>query len=320
MSKYFIYLFIITILIISLNLDQSEFPDYDSYKRIYNDSSLFGTWEMTFTTIAFFFKKINLNYDNFREFILIFSSFVFILILKHSTKKFSFKGIENILLFIFILISFFLEYSLIRIRAGLCISFILLSFIYFDKKSYKIAILFYILSFYTHQLTSIVLLYLLFFPLIFSKLKLSVISNKSFYFILSILFMIISLFLINIIFMERGTQLYSPLNPVRFSLLAFSLIFMLFKQGNSHNSFIYNFNKNYSIFIIGLIFLFYSDRTIESGEALVRVYTLASIPSFIIFINTGVNPKSYLSIYILITNALFFIYTLGFFKLFNLFN
>jgi len=122
------------------------------------------------------------------------------------------------------------------------------------------------------------------------------------------------LFLTNNNFEERGVGLNSPLNIFRFIFLTVPpiLIFYTNRKANKFN-FNFYFNKFYLFFLFGLIFFYNLGYTEYSGEALVRVYTLASVPAFFsVFKYSSVFENKFNS-YIVFCNCLFFLYTIGFF-------
>jgi hypothetical protein len=81
------------------------------------------------------------------------------------------------------------------------------------------------------------------------------------------------------------------------------------KSRNAVADFSFYFVRFYIVFAMGLALMFFAGLTGESGEALVRLYTLSSIPALLSFRRSGSVMKAPISTYILSVNALFFLAT-----------
>jgi hypothetical protein len=315
--SYSYKLIFIIFFIFSISIDQSLLPDYAAYERIFYTSDNSGDWEILFTSIMYITRIVNIDYPTFRIlllFVCLSSTYKFIKTQNIIHQHFKFSLFSFIIIF-FTLNLFMIEFFLIRIRAGLCISFIFLSITYLYNRKFFFSIFLFILTFFIHKTTFFILLLILIPSIYFDKYFT---NYKNFYFILNIIITILILFYTNSTYEERGIGLNSPLNIVRFYALCIPplLIYFLYKKENL-SSFNLNFNSFYIIFIIGLIIFYFLGYTENTGEAIVRVYTLASVPSFFSIFKHNSLFNNKLNTYIILSNCLFFLYTIGFFILFK---
>lgn len=312
----FIRMIIIFFIISSFILDQSILPDYDAYERIYIINDFSGDWEILFTLIMYTSKLLNLTYDSFRTIHLFFCLFTLYKLSQNGNiVKNKLSHTESIILF-FLVNLFLIEFFLIRIRAGLCISFIFLATSYFENKKYHFSFLLFLCSFFIHKSTFVVLS-LIYVPFIILQSKSKI--NGIISIIYNLFATCLILFYINNNFEERGSGLNSPLNVFRFYALTIPpiLLYILYNKEN-RNNFNFYFNKFYIFFLTGLILMYYLGYTEYSGEAIVRVYTLATVPAlYSIFRKNGLLQNK-LNMYILVSNSLFFLYTIGFLILFKI--
>lgn len=233
---------------LSFVFSAEEFPDYDSYKRIYESVAsyhLFG-WGPFFVYLNYLGKYFLLDYDEFRSVILFLSLTNFVAALYIFSRKLRgavlrcrkqsmFFAILAGLIFAFAFTVFFFEFFVVRIRAGLSLSMVLLAFSLFwpdKKKSSKlrfivVAILLG-LAFATHLWTASILVYFIFYPA-----ALSLLYSKSSFARQGYLFGIISFFAVLTpavltvyvvlgMSIYRGAKLFSELNVFR--LIALSSI------------------------------------------------------------------------------------------------
>jgi hypothetical protein len=127
------------------------------------------------------------------------------------------------------------------------------------------------------------------------------------------------MFTVNSSYELRGEHIFSPLNPVRFvmlSIVPFALFFLLknesridLKGRQAVVNFSFYFVHLYIVLAIGLALMFFTGLTGQSGEALVRLCTLSSIPALLSFRLAGSVRSVPISSYILTINALFFLVT-----------
>lgn len=310
-------------------LDPSDLPDYDSYSRIYLTSFIGGDWEIFFTLVNFYFREIGRSYSDFRHFIFIFSSLSLFLVLSRVetlqyNKTILVSWINLVFLFVVVAV-FMLEYFLIRIRAGFAIGLICFAiYSLMSKRVYYgriVAFLFISLAFFTHKSTTIILLVFILVPL--ARIMLSGISrNKNILnFIISAFSIVLLFYMINSSYADRGEHVLSPLNPFRFVMVSIvPLVLYYFTKNecrlittmdNPILGYPSNFLHFYIFIAFGLAFMFFAGMTETSGEALVRVITLSSVPALISVQISGTAQRAKINAYILAINVLFFLATLN---------
>ena len=215
---------------------------------------------------------------------------------------------------------FFLEYYVIRIRSGLAISafcFGIFCLVSSRKTSKLFFLLFTVSAFLIHLQAALVLVMFFYIPLAWH-----IISNRSrlsyeFYLIGVIALTLIFLLLIQNSFSMRGEHLFSPLNSFRlFALGIVPLIMYIFgmsegkfrdksKKLSMLQSFPKTFVDLYLVTCLFLVIFYIFGLTANSGEALVRVYTLASVPAIFSVFSSGNLLSTPVSSYIVVSNALF---------------
>lgn len=316
-----------------LLFNPSELPDYEAYQRIFTDAVLDGDWELLFVALAYFFNQIGLSYSDFLGFILVTCSLSLFLTLRTIDRqrveaaKSAYEVIFYHLFLTFVLLVFFLEYFVIRIRAGLAIGIISLAFYFFlsDGRMGRLAaVVLVVSSFFVHQSTSIVLAVLVIFPIVWSSMPTFFLGKKSLFYLVSAFLAYMVLSGIQSTFESRGEHIFSWLNPVRFlaiSVIPLIIYFLIpgetriYATGGARYynvKFVRNFVRLYVIFSAVLFVWYFLGLTENSGEAIVRVFTLASLPALYSLVFIGSVRKAPISSYILATNALFFIVTIYF--------
>lgn len=307
-------------------LDPIDLPDYEAYKAIYQYSKLGEDWEIFFVFVNVFFRQIGVSYSDFRGLILIFSSSALWLVLARlpgKPVKSASARVANSLLLYFVLAVFLFEYSVIRIRAGFAIGIICCAILFLMSSRVMIgralAGVLLVLAFFVHRSTTSILIVFLgmtFIPAMWRGLP----GSKRRWFILISLGAVASLlYTMNSSFELRGEHIFSPLNPVRFVMLSIvPLILYFFTMNESRitvagsgalKEFPYYFVRFYAVLAIGLALMFVTGLTAQSGEALVRLYTLSSVPALLSLRLSGSALRAPISAYILVTNALFFLVT-----------
>lgn len=300
-------------------------PDYDAYSAIYSNAELGGDWEVFFIYINHLFREAGFAYDQFRLLILLFSITGLFLLLSrlkpiNETKRFF--SIYSLVMAIGLVV-FVLEYFVIRIRAGLAIGMFMWALYFFNRKSwYKelMALVMLVLSYFTHQFTTSMLMVFVFIPWVFTIYGESSRLKNSVYMGLLIFIAVGCLYYLNATYELRGDNLFSPLNPVRaFSLTIMPLaIYCVSSNETELRSGLFSglsifhplFIRLYLIFSLGLAIMWLMGLTDQSGEAIVRVFTLLSFPAIIALKLKGVFLKAKIPSFILLSNALFFLYAL----------
>lgn len=308
-------------------IDPRELPDYEAYDQIFKMSMLGRDWEIFFIFVNFYFRQMGFSYPEFRVFLLVFCSSALWLALSNIKPAESSKSISvratNLFLIFFILAVFIFEYFVIRIRAGFAIGIISCSiyFLFASRAPFRriLAIILLVLAFYTHQFTTVILVIFLGVPLLASLWKGQPLRKPRLYILASAGIVAYMLYVLNSSYEIRGENVYSELNPVRFIMLSIVPLFMFFltknessiplTSGGSITDFPNYFIRFYAVLAIGLSLMYFSGMTVKSGEAIVRLYTLASIPSILSLKIAGSPFRSPVCTYILVINALFFLAT-----------
>jgi len=195
------------------------------------------------------------------------------------------------------------------------------------------------ISYGFHSNTTIMLGYLLFMPFLLSsytssasensKLSLSFISRCLSYSI-SILVSFLLILVVSNISEDRGEEMFSPLNEFRFLCISiiplllavytnitnkkFKDIYSSLRTSQRRLSWIKNATINYISIALALFVMYFSGlvNASGSGEAIVRIFTLSSVPAIFVIL-LGSNRYSIVWCYILCSNSLFFMNTLGIF-------
>lgn len=321
-------LFIIFFSLVSffLWLDPSQLPDYEAYENIYYYSLLGGDWEIFFVSVNVFFRSFGFSYPDFRGVVLIFLSCMLWLVLlrlrpSKLTGPVSSRMLSFFLMF-FVLAVFLFEYAVIRIRAGFAMTLVFCAIFFLLSPRVllgrALAVVFLALAFFTHGFTALILLLFLGMPFLVTIWKRPVRGLKFLFSLVSTAAVAYLLYAIDSSFELRGEHLASPLNPVRFVMLSIMPLMLLFFMRNESRVaasgcglmvFPAYFVRFYAILAIGLALMFFAGRTGDSGEALVRLYTLSSIPALLSLGISGSAVKVPISSYILVVNALFFLVT-----------
>lgn len=305
-------------------IDPSGLPDYEAYQKIYDYSIFTEGWEIFFIFVNLFLQEIGLSYSGFRGFILIFSSAALWLVLSRlqSTKmvKPASISVANSLLMFFVLAVFLLEYFVIKIRAGFAIGLICCAILCLLSPRILLRIfasVFLALAFFTHQQTTAILIVFLGLPLAASVWKGSLRRKNRWFFFITVGSVMYILYMVNSLFILRGEELFSPMNPVRFVMFSIVplIIFFLLRNESSisvtNRGSIYEFPsyfaRFYAVLALGQGLMFVAGLTAESGEAQQRLYMLSSIAALLSFRISGSAMRAPISAYILVMNALFFL-------------
>ena len=311
-------------------LDISNYPDYESYERIYNYALLGGEWEVFFVFVNYMFRELGLSYDVFRTFIWLASLLALWMVLHRFWSErpvlYIPDRVVNYALIAFLLAVFVFEFFIVRIRAGFAIGLFCYAvyFISIPRALWSrfIALIFIVLALLTHQFTAAVLSIMLGIPYFFAT-ACGLGRFRSILFDLvaltSVAFMLVMLL---ILYENRGENLSSALHPVRFVMLAVVPILFFFVERSEKkrlesarydiDAFPYYFIRYYGFMAAGLIVFYVAGLTSQSGEAIVRLYTLSSLGALFSISITGSVFAAPISSYLVLTNALFFIATVFF--------
>ena len=234
--------------ILSLIFSAKGLPDYDSYEGLYESVTgyyLWG-WEPFFVYLNYLGRYFRLSYEAFRSVVLFlsltsFTAAMYIfsrklnLPVSQLRKQNSFFAVSIGLIFTFAFTVFFLEYFLIRIRAGFSISVVFLAFSLlwssenrFGKLKFLLVSILLVIAFASHMQTTGVLVYFLFYPVVLSFLCLKRSFAREVFFLRILLFCAVSVPAVLVVYaviemgFYRGEHLFSKLNVFR--LIALSVI------------------------------------------------------------------------------------------------
>lgn len=300
-------------------------PDYEAYSVIYSTADLGGDWEIFYLFLNHSFREAGFTYDQFRLLILLFSlSGLWLALskLKPAIKAKSFFSAYSLIMAISLVV-FVLEYFVIRIRAGLSIGILMWALYFFNSKKWHnqfIGLAMLTLSYLTHFLSASILSIFIFTPWLFAVYVKNSKLKNNIYSAMLIFLSLACLYYLNDTYQQRGENLYSQLNPFRLLTLTFIPILIYFmtakdsKFSSEVSSGLYMFPKLftrlYIFFTLGLVIMWLLGLTNDSGEAIVRVFTLFSLPAIIALRLKGLFFNAKVPSFILLSNALFFIHTL----------
>ncbi len=360
-----IFVVVIIFFIGSLFYSQTNLPDFEAYESIFNRENIdiaISGWEPVFMllndTLRSFF---NLSYTEFRLFLLILSlsfllSGLYLIhrMLPESSRfelgRYSLSNLYLSILIISSILVFLLEFYLIRLRGGLAISFFVLSVPFFygmRDRFWGMKLIFatflWLLAFFTHKQTTIVLTLFILCPMVVAlflvrfrwhRLWISSFAVKTIMF--SILSILVLCFIVQLS-IARGEHLYSHLNLVRLIALSIIPVFIVFffwvrgqsfrinhllrwykvesraknKYSLAEQYYIWHCFMTYVYIYLAfiLLILYLLDYINDSGEAMVRVFTLNSVPAIIILLRTTLFQRTFWS-FLLVSNSAFFIKTI----------
>ena len=299
-------------------------PDYDAYSVIYSTADLSGDWEIFYIYLNHLLREAGFTYDQFRLLILLFSlSGLWLALskLKPAIKAKSFFSAYSLIMAISLVV-FVLEYFVIRIRAGLSIGILMWALYFFNSKKWHnqfIGLAMLTIAYFTHFLSASILSIFIFTPWLFAVCgKNSKLKNNIYYAIL-IFLTLACLYYLNDTYPQRGWLLFSQLNPIRLLALTAIPIAIYFMSAEESklspvssglHMFPKLFTRLYISFALGLVIMWLLGLTNQSGEAIVRVFTLFSLPAIIALRLKGLFFDAKVPSFILLSNALFFIHAL----------
>jgi hypothetical protein len=296
------FLLLCFLLIFRFIFETEKLPDYEAYFEIYSNPALYREWNLIFTTFIEGFKFL-FPYEIFRFTIFIFGTILYLKLSLIQTWK------ELVPLFLLSCI-ILLEFYMIRLRAGMCITIFYFFYFCFMRQLKIISLPFALTSFCLHPATFLTL------SLVYWPKILNITLNKAFIFF-NICLWVCALLIVDFVSVERGEHLYSVINPYRFFVLMFipTLFFLIISKfdlgkilNKTHTEFIGLLSLN-----IALIGLYLAGVFETSGEAIIRVYSIVAGPAllFSIILNNDKCSTSYkiLAFSTLSINSLFFIRT-----------
>lgn len=282
--------------------ENDKLPDYDAYSKIFADPDAFSGWNIVFTSLALTISAVA-SYDVFR--LLVFAVGVYF-VNKYITRPFTKTGVLLVLFSLILL----LEFYMIRLRAGLSIGFFYASYTLYNRKKRTLAFAFALVSLSLHAATFLTLL-LVYFPNLI-KLK----YNKLMFCMYTVVWAVFLVFIDNIA-QDRGSHLISQINPVRVVfLIALPTLMLVFLSSGKIPALATKYHSeimallSISVSLLALLVVGFFD---ESGEAIIRVYSLVVGPATFVGIASHHQKWTYsqktFATFALTVNSLFFINT-----------
>jgi hypothetical protein len=270
-------------------------------KDIYGPANLF----IVFDLILLFFSNAKIDFNIFLNVILIFNTIVLFFFFKKifNLSKYSDYSFGSLIIFFLFVSNFFLEFYFIRIKTGLCFSFLFLSYILF-KKNIILSIAIFLLSFFIHAFYSVIFLLFVVLPFSAELFKKKIIIN--FIAIIASFSLLVIIYIININ-LNMNYQIH-VLRLIAYSLLPLIIFLYLIKKR-------YNFDKistekyfviTFLAFIFGMIFVFLLMNEGFSGQSFLRIFGFLSVPAIIYIVKINNIKKSLMYNYIVVVNFLLF--------------
>lgn len=329
-------------------------PDYLPYERIYEiEGANFAEspTERFFTVAIQWSNRLGLSYVQFRSLVLTFSLGLFLwstlLLDRWVARQRHGRDLRNVSLgtalgVMAAVLIFFLEFFLVRIRAGLALSLVSFAFALYvtagrvsAARLLAVVVVLFISS-GMHGFTTAVLSYFLFAPLIYRTLYTRItLTNARRVDVTLVTIMLIGSS-IGIVLLAarwsemRGEHISSPLNAFRLICiaavpLAISLSTTILRAAlalgaeaskagrpaiRSRESSWATFGTLcYLALALALLIADALGATQDSGEAMVRIFTLSSVPAILVFV-MQVRKDLLLWLFLLSANSMFFVNTL----------
>ena len=271
-------------------------------KDIYGPGNLY----IVFDLILLFFSNTKINFNIFLNVILIFNTTVLFFFFKKifNLSKYSDYSFASLIIFFLFISNFFLEFYFIRIKTGLCFSFLFLSYILF-KKNIILSIAVFLLSFFIHAFYSVIFLLFVVLPFSAELFKKKIINN--FIAIIASFSLLVIIYTININ-LKMNYQIH-VLRLIAYSLLPLIIFLYLIKKK-------YNFDKistekyfviTFLTFIFGMMFVCLLMNKGFSAESFLRIFGFLSVPAIIYIIKINNIKKSLMYNYIVVVNFLLFL-------------
>jgi len=270
-------------------------------KDIYGPDNL----SIVFDLILLFFSNAKIDFNIFLNVILIFNTIVLFIFFKKifNLYKYSDYSFGSLIIFFLFVSNFFLEFYFIRIKTGLCFSFLFLSYILF-KKNIVLSIATFLLSFFIHPFYSVLFLLFVVLPFSAELFKKKIIIN--FIAIIASFSLLVITYIININ-LSMNYQIHVS-RLIAYSLLPLIIFLYLVKKR-------YNFDKistekyfviTFLTFIFGMMFVFLLMNEGFSGQTFLRIFGFLSVPAIIYIVKINNIKKSLVYNYIVVVNFLLF--------------
>lgn len=307
-------------------VDKSSSPDYAAYSRMYDGS------QATLGQLHFFGQIMNgarLISENFKFFqgicVLAGCYALRALFRFRSQMNPTSRSLNSLSLVILLLLSsvFFIEFYVIRLRAGLSVFFFLFAVISFLKMPFAVqrqktavVIGWLALSILTHVQTAMLLCLMVLPAMYLHRLQIKPrFSEASLFIAVTLVIWTVVFRLTSDSWVWRGEDLVSPLNPVRFfasavvPLLILAAYVALIRKVPRWARFPVYFGVSYGTASLVLAGFFLGGMLEYDGEAVVRIMTLSSVGGLISIFGWGLNRYTLLPAYVVLANALFFLNT-----------
>lgn len=289
---------------------QSSLPDYESYELMFQerfDISSLNQYSLIIGVFDFM-ELIGLNYESARFLFSFGLTCLFLIFLSKRRGLIFYSHMRKYRLVIpFALLFFILEFFHVRLRAGLSLFIFLIGLIQ-SSKYFRNG--FILLSIVSHFGTGLICSFL-FSSFLFNSHNWSIL--KKYNFPIKVIFSLCLFY-----FLEKSITLFradfiSTLNPFRFYVTYFFLVvYVAWKYLNNYKTIGIKIEGNESLIALylGLTFVYFFGLTEKSGEAIVRITTLSSFLAIYVLHIAKYQTNINLSLYMLLTNGMFFLYTL----------
>ena len=261
--------FLVIVFLPQLLFERETLPDYESYASIFvnpllhkNMSHVFAIFLDTFSTIA--------NYETFRLFIFILGCLLFFPKLVKRSK--------NLPVLLFVILIVILEFYMVRLRAGMSIFLFYVGYQFFYREWRLIAISIVGISFMMHPATCMTLL-LVYLPIFISS------NSKSIKIVILLTVWIGYLLIVEMLAINRGSHLFSDINPFRILGLVVCPILLFLVLRRFRFALLFDDRKveltSLALASMSVVILYVFGYFELSGEAIVRIYSLVVGPALL---------------------------------------
>ena len=307
-------------------------PDYFSYRDIYNMPDAFEGFSATFRMLVAMLNAAGVGYGQFRLGVGFLGGLMAFLLATRARPSATDNAAYFYGAFALLAFPFVFEFFEIRLRGGLGGFLFMLALLtemagtrpswHLPLRAVQAALL--VTSFALHPATAAALALFALPPLLYLKYRPHWLKLAPFLIAVAVLagWTMVFYRIVDSAY-ERGADLFSPLNPVRFAALTVvpALIFLVFQLPASRLSageregierYPQVFSLLYLVAAAVLTLFFLTGWFDVSGEAVVRVMTLSSFPAALIVGRWGIGYDRLLPAYLLACNGAFFIHTVYF--------
>lgn len=323
-KKNIFYLYLFTLYIFFLSIDKSFSPDYIAYfyrghhsEWYLNNQYYYG---YLFNLLLNLLWKSNLSYHGIVNLIYSLSFSLFLLSILNYSKHFDlFRNKKFYIIFIIfitysVLIVF--EFFVIRLRSGLSLSLMFLSFSFLLNKQNYLFIVSILASFLVHIETTICFIYVSIFLYFFIKTKIKKKYIKEiFIFLFCPIMIFVFSYLLNYFSIRNdvGEIIKKPLNFYRYILYIFPFFFLfsyirqkkiIFRESRSY---LQIYIKTITLFLFSILLIFVTPIIQFAGEDIHRIFTIFTMPIIFLIMSKQVDKfLLFILCYIVMINFILF--------------